>query len=133
MKKILTLLLFCSIIFSCENSTNSINSLEGKWNVTQIMGGLSQPVSYEIGDVSWFFNFDNKTITIANNIDVFNSYFIPSFSKNQSGIYPFEIITENNTDYLLVEDRKGAISFNQEDLMIDYGIEADEIAFTFNR
>ena len=133
MKHLVVLLLFCSIIFSCENSTENSNSIEGKWNITQMIGGLSQPIYYNDGDISWFFNLNNNTITIENNIDVFNTYFIPSFSKNQTGVYTFKIMTENNNDYFIVEDRKGIISFNDEGLMIDYGIDSDDIAYIFKR
>ncbi len=133
MKKLVVCLLCCSFVFSCKEPDDLANSIEGKWNVTQVIGGFSQPINYDFGDITWFFNLDNKTVTIENNVDVFNTYFIPSFSKNQGGVYNFEIITENNIDYFRVGDRKGIISFNEQGLMINYGIESDDFAYIFKR
>lgn len=133
MKKIVTLLVFCSIVFSCENSAESVNLIQGKWNVTQITGGLSQAVNYEQGSFTWNFNLNNNTITIVNTSQPFDTQHTPTFTNNRGGTYTFEIITENDIDYLIVGDRKGAIIFTEDGLMIDYGIAFDDIAYILKR
>lgn len=133
MKKLSVLLFISCLIFSCENNNDTENSIQGKWNVTKVYGGFTQTKNYNIGDVTWFFNMINKTVTIKNNVDVFNTYYAPSFTNNQSGNYPLEIITENNIDYLLVEERKGEIKLVDNELTIDFGVALDDIAYILKR
>jgi hypothetical protein len=133
MKKI-AIILFVNICFmSCEDNSKSENTLEGKWNVTQIIGGFAQPVNYEEGSFTWTFNFDNKTVTIVNISQPFDTLYSPTFINNRGGNYSFEIVTENNIDYLIVEGRKGTIIFTKTGLTIDYGIAFDDIAYIFKR
>ena len=120
-------------IISCESNIKIENSLEGKWNVTQIIGGFAQPKNYEDGSFTWNFNFDDKTITIVNISQPFDTLFLPSFTNNRGGIYGFEIITENKIDYLVVGERKGEIKYTESSLTIDYGIAFDDIAYIFKR
>jgi hypothetical protein len=116
MKKLSILLLFCLFIFSCENNTEIENSIQGKWNVTQIIGGFSQPKNYNENEVTWFFNLNEKNVTIVNSVDIFDTLHIPSFTNNQGGVYPFEITTENNIEYLVVGERKGIIKLIDNEL-----------------
>lgn len=125
--------MFFALIYSCESSTEVNDSMQGKWNIIQVTGGLSQPMKYDMGDITWFFDQSDKTLTIENNVDVFNTYNIPTFIKNQGGTYKFEIIKENNIDYLVVDNRKGSIIFSDDGLMIDYGIAFDDIAYILKR
>lgn len=133
MKKII--LICCTIFcfFSCENNTEIDNPIQGKWNVMQIIGGLSPTKEYNEGEFTWFFDFDEKTISIVNNVDIFNHLDLPSFTNNQGGIYSFHIITENNITYLKVGERKGTISLINNELKIDFGIAFDDIAYIFKR
>lgn len=133
MKKMILLFGICIFFFSCENNSDIDNPIQGKWNVTQITGGLTPPTNYEIGTFTWDFNLENKTITIINTSRPFNGLDLPSFTNNQGGTYAFEIVTENNIDYLVVGNRKGSINFIEKGLMVDYGIAFDDIAYVFRR
>lgn len=133
MKKITILFLFCITTISCENNIENEPSIEGKWSVIQIIGGLSQPKNYNTNEFTWFFDFNTKTVTIENNADFFNDYHYPTFSNNRGGTYNFEIITENKINYLVVDKRKGEIKFTETVLTIDYGIDSDDIAYIFIR
>ena len=42
-------------------------------------------------------------------------------------------LNENNMEYLVVGNRKGAIAFTNNGLMIDYGIAFDDIAYILKR
>ena len=88
---------------SCKNNDSSKNTIAGKWNVTEIIGGFSQPKSYEKENFTWEFDVENKTVTII------------------------------NTEFLIVDDRKGTIYYTEEGLKIDYGIAFDDIAYIFKR
>ncbi|MFK8059175.1 MAG: hypothetical protein AB8B78_03695 [Polaribacter sp.] len=131
---------FCFIILSgflinCSNN-NEVNKglISGKWNITKVIGGFNQPKDYVYGSLTWDFNFNNNTITIVNNADVFTDVNTPpSFRSNQGSIYTFSIKTENNIDFLVVGNRKGEIKFIDEELFIDYGIAFDDIAYVFKR
>lgn len=133
MKNIIGVLFVCTLFFSCEKNTEIENSLEGKWNMTQVIGGFTQPKNYNEGEVNWLFNLNDKKIIIENKVDIFDTFNLPNFSRNQSGTYNFEIITENNIDYLVVGERKGEIKFTESGLTIDYGIPLDDIAYIFKR
>ena len=133
MKKIILLSSLIFIFFSCENNTEIENSIQGKWYVTQIIGGFLPTKSYNEGNFTWFFDLDQKTVTIVNNVDVFNTLHIPSFTNNQGGTYSFEIKIENNVEYLVVDDREGSIKLINNELTIDYGIASDDIAYNFKR
>jgi hypothetical protein len=133
MKKLVLLLSICILFSSCESNSEINHPIQGKWNVIQIMGGLSTPIDYEVGTFTWDFDLENKTVTIVNVSTPFNGLETPSFVNNQGGTYSFEIITENNIDYLVVGNRKGRISFTEEGLTIDYGIAFDDIAYIFKR
>ena len=133
MKKISLLLLLYISIISCENNSGNQNSIEGKWNITKVIGGFMQPVNYNKGDITWLFDLNQKTITIENKVDVFDNYHLVDFSRNKSGTYTFGTITENNIDYLIVGERKGEIKFTESGLQIDYGIAFDDIAYNFTR
>lgn len=127
---------FTLIIFfiSCKNNNDfNQDTIAGKWNVTEIIGGFAQPKSYEKGSFTWEFDMANKTVTIINTSDIFNALDIPSFTNNQGGVYSFEILEENNSKFLIVDDRKGTIYFTEEGLQIDYGIAYDDIAYIFKR
>lgn len=134
-KRILFIVFLISVFtfFSCEDTTAIKDSLAGRWNVTQIIGGFSQPKNYENEDFTWNFNFKDKTVTIINTSQPFDALYAPTFTNNRGGTYSFEVKTENNTDYLIVEDRKGEIKFTEEGLTIDYGIAFDDIAYIFER
>ena len=125
--------MLCVSVFSCENSIENTNTIKGKWNVTQIIGGFAQPKNYEEGSFTWNFNFNENTITIANTSEVFNTRDAPTFTNNQGGIYPFKITKENEIDYLIVGDRKGTIKLTDNELIIDFGIAFDDIAYIFKR
>jgi hypothetical protein len=135
--KIKTTFLYLFLIvflFSCEDKLEAeITTIDGKWNVSQIIGGFAKAKNYKEGSFTWTFNFDNNTITIVNNADVFTALDVPTFINNQGGIYTFEIITENDFEYLLVGERKGAIKLENNKLRIDYGIAFDDIAYTFKK
>ena len=133
MKNIIGFLLLCALFFSCEKNSENEYSIEGKWNLTQIIGGFSQPKDYSEGDVTWHFDLTEEKVTIENKVDVFDTFNIPNFSRNQSGTYNFKIIRENNIDYLVVGERKGEIKFTESGLTIDYGIPLDDIAYIFKR
>lgn len=133
MRKLILLLSIVLLFFSCENNADVDNSIAGKWNVTQIIGGFSQPKNYEKGSFTWTFNFDNNTVTIVNTADVFNTKPISTFINNMGGVFSFKIKTENNIDYLIVDDRKGTIKLSGNNLTIDYGIAFDDVAYIFTR
>lgn len=133
MKKLSAILLLFAFLISCDSNTENENSLEGKWNVTQVIGGFAQPKNYQENSFTWNFNFDNKTITIVNVSQPFNAKEAPTFINNRGGIYSFKIITENNIEYVVVGDRKGEIKFTKSGLTIDYGIAFDDIAYIFKR
>jgi|GEM_PF-4243826 len=127
-------LLSTFFFFSCEENNSEIkNTLDRKWNVTQIIDGMSQPKDYKKGDFTWTFDSGNKTIFIQNNVDIFNARDLPSFTNNQGGTYSFEILKENNTNYLIVGNREGTIKFNENVLTIDFGIAFDDVAYVFKR
>ncbi|PQJ76844.1 hypothetical protein [Polaribacter glomeratus] len=132
MKKIILFLLLSVCFFSCEKNTEIENTIQGKWNVVQIIGGFSPAKNYEEGAFTWFFDLDNKTVTI-NNKDVFNTLYAPTFTNDQGGVYTFDISTENKVDYLLVDKRKGTITLTDSELTIDFGIAFDDIAYIFKR
>jgi len=132
-KKISLLLVLSLLIFSCENNTETNNTIEGKWNVTQIIGGFAQPRTYVEDTFTWTFNFDENTVTIINISQPFNSLYTPTFSNDQGGVYTFKIETENNIDYLVVGERRGIMTLNGNDLTIDYGIAFDDVAYIFKR
>lgn len=133
MKNFILLLLLCITVISCENNTENENSIQGKWNIIQVIGGFTQPKNYNEGEVTWLFDLNKKTITIENRADIFDTYHILDFSRNQSGTYNYEIIKENNIQYLVVGNRKGEIKFTESGLTIDYGISFDDIAYIFKR
>lgn len=127
---------FTLIIFfiSCKNNNNSSkDTIAGIWNVTEIIGGFSQPKSYEKSNFTWEFDTENNTVTIINTSDVFTTLAVPSFTNNQGGVYSFEIFEEDDTQFLIVDDRKGTTYFTEEGLKIDYGIAFDDIAYIFKR
>tara|TARA_R110001592_G_scaffold63124_4_gene193312 strand:- start:2466 stop:2864 length:399 start_codon:yes stop_codon:yes gene_type:complete len=132
MKKLALLLAVSCCFFSCEKNIEIENTIQGKWNVVQIIGGLSPAKNYDVGSFTWFFDLDKKTI-IINNKDVFNTQYAPTFTNNQGGIYSFDIVTENNIEYLLVDKRKGTIKITEAELTIDFGIAFDDIAYVFKR
>ncbi|AUC85834.1 hypothetical protein CW731_11280 [Polaribacter sp. ALD11] len=128
--------IFTLFFISCNNNNNNDSSkdtIADKWNVTEIIGGFSQPKSYKKETFTWEFDMVNKTVTIVNTSDVFTTLAAPSFTNNQGGVYSFEILEENNSKFLIVDDRKGTIYFTEKDLKIDYGIAFDDIAYIFKR
>jgi hypothetical protein len=128
------ILLISIVLFSCEeNKIETENSIEGKWNVTETIGGFSKPKNYNAGDFTWEFNFVKKTVTIVNNVDIFTALDVPSFINNQGGVYSFEIIEENNSNFLVVGNRKGEIILDLNNLTLDYGIAVDDIGYIFIR
>lgn len=133
MKNLTLALLFSIALISCESNTESENSIEGKWNVSQIIGGFMPTKNYNANEFTWLFDLNAKTVTIQNNVDVFDTYHMPTFTNNRGGTYDFEIITENNINYLVVGDRKGEIKFTESGLTIDYGIAFDDVAYIFKR
>ena len=118
---------------SCESETVNENILQGKWSMIKLIGSFSPPEVYNHGDLTWFFDFNNKVVTINNGVELFDAKEPPSFSNNQSGAYSFEIKTENEVEYLIVGDRKGIITIVAGELTIDYGIAFDDIAYVFKR
>ena len=132
-KKLSLLFLLSVFIFSCEDNFETENTIEGTWNVTQIVGGLAQSKNYEEDTFTWTFNLETKTVSIINVSHSFNPLLTPSFTNDQGGTYSFTIESENNINYLIVGDRKGIITLNGNDLTIDYGIAFDDIAYVFKR
>ena len=108
-------------------------TIAGTWNVTQTIGGFSQPKNYDSGSFTWKFNMTTKTVTIINTADIFPANQVPSFINNQGGTYPFEIVEENSINFLVVGNRKGEIKLEQNKLTIDYGIAYDDIGYVFKR
>jgi len=133
MKKTILLYFVSSCFFCCENHTEIENSLQGKWNVTQIIGGFSPAKNYNEEEFTWLFDLDTSTVTIQNNKDVFNGLDIPRFINNQGGIYSFDIIIENDIEHLVVGERKGTIQLINNELTIYFGIAYDDIAYIFKR
>jgi hypothetical protein len=132
-KKLSLLFLVSVFMISCEDSSITENTIEGTWNVTEIIGGFAQSKNYEVGTFTWTFNLEEKTVSIINISQPFNSLLTPSFTNDQGGVYSFTIENENNIDYLVVGDRKGTIALNGNNLTIDYGIAFDDIAYVFKR
>ncbi|WP_299666917.1 hypothetical protein [uncultured Polaribacter sp.] len=124
--------LLLSIVFiSCES--NEANSLiAGKWNVTEMIGGFSKPKNYKIGSITWTFDTDKKILSIKNNLIVTNTT-NNDFTKNETGDYNYKIETENEIDYLIIKNRKGAIKSNEDGFMIDFGIAYDDIGYILKR
>ncbi|WP_299619039.1 hypothetical protein [uncultured Tenacibaculum sp.] len=107
------------------------NSLEGTWNVVGLQGGLAQGITYDKGDIIWNISFKTNTITIVNSIETPTTQ---NFSHNHSGVYSFTIETDTNGyEVLVVGERRGYIKFEEEALLIDYGIAFDDIAYTLVR
>lgn len=132
-KKLSLLFLVSVFMISCEDNSISENTIEGTWNVTEIIGGFAQSKNYEEGTFTWTFNLETKTVTIINVSQPANPSITPSFTNDQGGVYSFTIENENNIDYLVVGDRKGTIALNGNNLTVDYGIAFDDIAYVFER
>jgi len=135
MKKIITIFLSMIFLFSnCEDAEFlATNSLQGTWHVTTVIGGLSPNKNYDKGTFTWTFNLENKTITIVNSVDISNTFNVPIFTGNDSGTFTFNIKEEGNSQYLIVENRKGKISYSESSVTIDYGIAFDDIAYKLTR
>ena len=120
--------------FSCSKSENDVlqDSLVGTWSLVTIEGGLAQPVTYSKGEIVWFVNFDNNTITIKNSVE-HNVGIQQNFSLNHTGVYDFSIITENDNEILVVGERKGTIKKEQGKFIIDYGVAFDDVRYTLIR
>lgn len=133
MKRAIILLFILLVVFSCEKNEEDENTLQGKWNVTKIIGGFRAPVDYNIGELTWFIDLSKNEVIIENNKDHFPALHIPTFSNNQGGTYTFQIIKENNLEYFIVGNRKGIIKLENNELIIDYGIAHDDIAYIFKQ
>ena len=135
MLKKITYLLFISVgIFSCnEEEIATETTIAGKWNVTQTIGGFSQPKNYDYGTFTWQFDMDKKTVTIINTADVFTTKPISTFINNRGGVYDFKIEKEKGIDFLVVGNRKAPIKLEQNKLTLDYGVAFDDIGYIFKR
>jgi hypothetical protein len=131
--KVLATFILTLFFLNCDHDLLETTAIASKWNATQIIGGFSQPKNYEKGTFTWEFDMNTKTVTIINTAAVFNTLYTPSFMNNQGGVYSFQIIEENNINYLVVENRTGAIKLEQNKLTLDYGIAQDDIAYLFER
>lgn len=74
-----------------------------------------------------------KTVRVINNVDIFDTLLTPRFINNREGVNPFEIVEENSMNFLVVENRTGAIKLQQNKLTLDYGIAPDDIGYIFER
>lgn len=134
MKTIQLLFITISFLFmSCEDKEIIIDDINGNWSIIQVDGGLMQSINYNTNVIVWNIDLNTNTLVINNTLNT-NVSSTPNFNNNESGSYDFTIEqNEFGNDVLVVGDRRGVMSFNEEKLVINYGIEYDDIQFTLIR
>lgn len=132
--KSLFVIVLATFFISCEDDNNlTETTIAGKWNVIQTIGGAFQPRDYEKGSFTWEFNMTQKAVTIVNGTNIDDSLTPPSFINNRGGTYSFEIVEENDVNFLVVGNRKGSIKLENNKLTLDYGVAVDDIGYVFER
>lgn len=71
-----------------------------------MIGGFTKTTNYERANATCSFNFDIKTAVILNRTDCFDAKDIPSNKNSGRSTCSFDIETANNSDSLIVCDRK---------------------------
>lgn len=91
------------------------NSLNGKWNLVRIYGGIMGANETHLpGEIEWTFNTQNSTVIVNNTIGNSSYYNIPS------GIYNFQEISNASQNYLVINSNQlGQFVFSGNQLLID--------------
>jgi len=119
MKKIALLLsvismLSCSLDDSVDRTTPTPTA---KWSLVRITGGVAGvETDLEVGQITWFFDIANNTLTVEENEE--------GLSHGLSeGIYAFEVLNISNADFLFIDEIEfGSINVSQNVFTIDQNI-----------
>lgn len=131
------LILFCVFtLTNCKKDDEDICcaypiTLEGSWSLVHIQGGFAGVDDvFENGIVVWYFDTETNTILVENN-NIDNTVL---YDGLESGTYSYEIVTENETDYLYIESSNfGVLTYSSFQLSIDSNIGADGFLMVFER
>jgi hypothetical protein len=93
----------------------SQSSIDGKWNLTKIYGGITGLVQiFAVGEIEWTFNTPNSTLTVNNTSSN------PVYNYLPSGTYSFQEISNSGHHFLVIEaDELGQLSISGNQLQID--------------
>lgn len=110
-------------------------SIHGTWNLTNVSGGLAGiDEDFGPGQVVWSFDVELSTLTVDNTNSSGSDY-----TGIGTGEHDYNLLKQNNTNYLLVRDREvGRMRIVEGELIIDGndrsdGSGADFYVFTFSR
>jgi restriction endonuclease S subunit len=102
-------------VIHTQQNTPSENAIDGKWNLTQISGGIAGLIQvFAVGEIEWTFNTQNGTLTVNNTSSNPIYYYLPS------GTYNFQEVSNSGQHFLVIEaDELGQISISGNQLQID--------------
>ena len=94
---------------------SSTNSLNGKWNLVRIYGGImGADENHTSGEIEWTFDTQNTTLTVVNTVGNSGYYYLPS------GTYSFQEISNSSQHYLVVDANElGEFVVSGNQLLID--------------
>ena len=98
-----------------KQNTPSANSIDGKWNLTRIYGGIAGVnETHNSGEIEWIFTSSNHTLTVNNTTGSSTYYYLPS------GTYNFQQISNSNQHYLVIDANElGQFTISGNQMHID--------------
>ncbi|HLW15427.1 MAG TPA: hypothetical protein VKX30_08030 [Flavobacteriaceae bacterium] len=124
------LLCLMLIMTSCNSDDDSLNvNLNGSWTMSNISGGfLGIDTNFEPGQIIWTFDAERQILIVDNSLEEDTTVIISGFV---SGNYEYYTTTEEETDFLYVENSKfGMYYINSNNLVIDQNTGSDGFLFT---
>jgi len=124
------LLCLMLIMTSCNSDDDSLNvNLNGSWTMSNISGGfLGIDTNFEPGQIIWTFDAERQILIVDNSLEEDTTVIISEFV---SGNYEYYTTTEEETDFLYVENSKfGMYYINSNNLVIDQNTGSDGFLFT---
>lgn len=118
------------IMTSCNSDDDSLNvNLNGSWTMSNISGGfLGIDTNFEPGQIIWTFDAERQILIVDNSLEEDTTVIISGFV---SGNYEYYTTTEEETDFLYVENSKfGMYYINSNNLVIDQNTGSDGFLFT---
>lgn len=118
MKKIILLLVSISLLScSLDDNVNNTPTPTAKWSLVRVTGGVaSVETDLEVGQITWFFDIANETLTVEENVEGL-THGLPE------GTYAFEVQNISNADFLFVDEAEfGSIIVGRNVFTIDQNI-----------
>lgn len=119
----LILLLTLGLFAGCQKETRQttksnkcvLPDIDGKWCLTRIHGGITGAnETHAMNEIIWSFNTSNSTLTVNNSVGSSTYYYLPS------GTYPFQQISGQNGNYLVIDGAElGRFTFSGNQMLLD--------------